>query len=72
MYELSRRILRALEIRDSRFSIYGIVYFDTGLLLKIGSSMFVYVIMQFQIAFPKISDVFIANTTTMPINLAIH
>ncbi|XP_063374978.1 uncharacterized protein LOC134662635 [Cydia amplana] len=53
LFSLSRSILDTLEISDCRISIYNLFYFNQSLLRSIATSVFVYITMQLQLAFPK-------------------
>ncbi|XP_063636138.1 uncharacterized protein LOC134806747 [Cydia splendana] len=53
LLSLSRSILDTLAVSDYRISIYNLFYFDQRLLFSIATSVFVYITMQLQLAFPK-------------------
>lgn len=64
IYRLTGNVISTLDARDFRFSIYGLFYFDTGLLVGIGASLLVYIMMQLQIAFPKIISIPVVDNIT--------
>ncbi|XP_063380050.1 uncharacterized protein LOC134666736 [Cydia fagiglandana] len=53
LFSLSRSILDTLAVSDYRISIYNLFYFNQRLLFSIATSVFVYITMQLQLAFPK-------------------
>ncbi|XP_063530771.1 uncharacterized protein LOC134741805 [Cydia strobilella] len=53
LFSLSRSILDTLAVSDCRISIYNLFYFNQRLLRSIATSVFVYITMQLQLAFPK-------------------
>ncbi|XP_045533990.1 uncharacterized protein LOC123721024 [Papilio machaon] len=64
--ELTKRILRTLEFRDPRLSLYGMYYMNTGLVLRIAASSFVYITVQLQILIPAIEENRTDLSTTLP------
>ncbi|XP_047023470.1 uncharacterized protein LOC124632621 [Helicoverpa zea] len=65
--KLTKDILNLLEVRDARVSVYGMFSFNTGLVLKIAASTFVYITVQLQLAFPNLREVHkIQNVSLTP------
>ncbi|XP_028177383.1 uncharacterized protein LOC114365110 [Ostrinia furnacalis] len=49
VYKFTKPILRALEVRVARTSIYGLFFFDPGATLRLAVSTFLYITAQIQI-----------------------
>ncbi|XP_028177428.1 uncharacterized protein LOC114365137 [Ostrinia furnacalis] len=52
VYQFAKPILRALEVRVARTSIYGLFFFDPGAMLRIAASTFLYFTVQIQFSMP--------------------
>ncbi|KAF9410800.1 hypothetical protein HW555_010225, partial [Spodoptera exigua] len=64
--KLTKEILKTLEVRDAHVSVYGMFSFNTGLVLKIAASTFVYITVQLQLAFPNLKEVHKTVNVTLP------
>ena len=65
--KLTKDILNILEVRDAYVSVYGMFSYNTGLVLKIAASTFVYITVQLQLAFPNLKEVHkVENVTLTP------
>lgn len=62
--KLTKTIFGTLELRETRVSLYDMFYFDTGFVLRIAASTFVYITVQLQLALPNLKDGhYVSNTT---------
>ncbi|CAD0198744.1 unnamed protein product [Chrysodeixis includens] len=56
IFRLTKTIFDALELRETRVSLYDMFSFDTGFILRIAASTFVYITAQLQLALPNLKE----------------
>ncbi|KAL0884033.1 hypothetical protein ABMA27_016066 [Loxostege sticticalis] len=67
VYKFTKSIFRALENRVARASIYGVFFFDPGMMLRLAASTFVYITAQLQISMPATEGNYSSGNLTLDI-----